>query len=209
MVNKVDWAEHFKRASFVSSFGTIDGLMSVAELKDYVAAKDFAMQHLGQSYADFSPTWVNEDSAAFIDWTNDWNDLQNRYNAARADAESAISVASYLPLSDANTPADPPYREITLALKQVPGQITKGDLQDLAARLQSAGGTLTTIPAPQPRANTDADLTAMNTLAPVDALAGTASTSVYTTIGIIALLVLAVIAVPVLAPIVATAIAVK
>jgi hypothetical protein len=153
----------------------IAGLYSVAELKDLIKAKDYDLDQLGAHYAAFAPTWVNADSASFVAWTDDWSKLQQAYDAARADGETAISEASLVLGSDNDIQADAPYRAILTALNPTWAQDTPapGSLIDLDARLSAASGAQTDYSQqPQPTPGTDADLNALNAISPYDLLGG-------------------------------------
>lgn len=135
------------------SFGdNIAGQKSIADLKDLLANWDAGMASMGNSFAAFSPQWVNIDPAAMADWSNDWAALQDRYSKARADAQSAID-ASTSTLRDVlslgvsglvgdQAGAQSQYDEVLTAIKQQQvdggGTITKGDYDDLALRLTNA-----------------------------------------------------------------------
>ena len=146
-------------------FGTIAGSYSVAELQDLIALWQYRMAQLAQSYADASPSWVQKDSKAFIEFTNDWNVLQNRYAAALKDAQAKVGIAAYtLPyvgMPNSVIPAQDEYVGLMKAMRQCAPPdgcpVQKGDWADLWQRLSA----ITSVPdhPPQPTA-TDADLEA-------------------------------------------------
>lgn len=129
-----------------ANFGaTLGGSPSVADLKDLIASGTYRVKQLGQKYADFAPTWVQKDSAAFVDWTNDWTKFQNRWNPALKTAQDKASgmLSSLTP--DTYMPAADEYTGMMKALKQgYPpdgAQIQKGDFDDLSNRLEAAAGS--------------------------------------------------------------------
>jgi hypothetical protein len=138
---------------------TLLGKPTVAELKDLLAAKDYTIGQLDRAYADFAPTWVARDSAAFTDWTSDWNAFHKRYDTARTAAQRAIDFAKLNVAPESLLVAEDEYGAVLKALKQIDGTITKGDLQDLYDRIAGAGKTPDLSRTPQPAA-TDMDLRA-------------------------------------------------
>lgn len=149
----------------------INGQYSVAELKDLIAAKDFDLAQLGQHYADYSPTWVTQDSTSYVAWTNDWNALQSRYASTRSSAETTITEAAFIVEPDSLIPADAEYKAVLAAVNPSWAQNTNapGSLGDLDLRLTKASGAPTDYSGqPQPTPGSDADLNALNTIAPFD-----------------------------------------
>ena len=137
------------------SFGdNVAGEKSIADLKDLVATWDASMASLGQSAGAFLSTWAQNDPSAAADWSNDWAALQQRYAAARADAQSAINSSSSTLTSILSfgvssvvgdqAGANPQYLEVLKAVKQATtdvnggATVTKGDYDDLAQRLTAA-----------------------------------------------------------------------
>jgi hypothetical protein len=159
-----------------SQFGeTPLGEKSVADLQNVLTNSDTKMKGLAQAYADFSPTWVNRDRQAFVDWTNDWSALQSRYQAAADKANTAITLAKLTITPNSMIPAQAEYDGIAKALRQSyppdGGPQTKGDYQDLYDRLSAARGANVAIaPMVQPTA-TDWQQAAYAATAPVDIVA--------------------------------------
>lgn len=145
---------------------TVAGQQSVAELKDFIRIRDDLQTKLGNAFAAYSPTWVQKDPNAFVDWSNDWAALQGRYAKARANAEKVIEAAKFAPVSDTLIPAQGAFDSVLHAVKQSAppdgGPVTKGDFDDLVSRLAAAGGDTSSIVALQPTPGLDADLNAMN-----------------------------------------------
>lgn len=164
-------------------FGTtINGLYTIAELQDIMASWAYRMQQLGQAYANISPAWVARDNASFIAWTNDWNALQARYNAALKQAQTAVTLATVNVFTpNSLIPAQLEYTGLMKAMRQSyppdGGPQTKGDFDDLNLRL-SAASTLLGTPAaaptypamPQPQA-TDVAQQVFAASAPADPVA--------------------------------------
>lgn len=158
-----------------ADFGTVNGEQSVAELQDIMASWDYRMKQLAQAYADFSPAWSQRDRAAFVDWTNDWQQLQNRYQAALSRAQSAVSSARWtIALPNSAIPAQAEYDGLAKAMRQCyPPDgcpVAKGDFMDLSNRLEAAGGKTDYSQMPQPTA-TDVERTALAASAPLDVVA--------------------------------------
>jgi hypothetical protein len=160
-------------------FGTVGGQYTIAELQDLVNLWTYRMAQLTKAYADFSPAWVAKDSAAFIDWTNDWNVLQKRYATALDAANSAILMAR-LNITTPNylIAAQPQYDGMAKAMRACyPPDgcpVAKGDWDDLFNRLTVAARSLGASPPvdapPQPTA-TDADRKAFASTAGIDVAA--------------------------------------
>jgi hypothetical protein len=160
-------------------FGTVLGAQSIAELQDLISVWTYRMQQLGQAYGDFSPTWVARDSMAFVDWTNDWVRLQNRYSAALKNAQSAVTLSRLSFATPASLiPAQAEFTALAKAMRQCyPPDgcpVVKGDWSDLFDRLTlAAKGAGAQPPAdnpPQPVAR-DVDIQAFAATAPVDVVA--------------------------------------
>jgi len=142
--------------------GTVLNVPTTQEVKDLIKAKDADIAAMGQGYADLSPTWVDKDNAAFLAWTSDWNDMLSRYESAQASIKTELDSAS------ASAPAGTEWDAVMTALRQAyPGYArgsdapvpnTKGDLQDLQARLAAAGGKVPAHDVPQPTKGADTDL---------------------------------------------------
>jgi hypothetical protein len=137
-------------------FGTtINGLYTVAELQDIMSSWDYKMKQLGQAYANISPAWVARDSASYVAWTNDWNALQARYNAALKQAQSAVTTATINVFTpNSLIPAQVEYTNLMKAMRQSyppdGGPQTKGDFDDLNLRLSAAATLLGTQPPQYP-----------------------------------------------------------
>jgi len=169
------------RHSATADFGTtVNGLYTVAELQDIMASWAYRMQQLGQAYANISPAWVARDSATYIAWTNDWNAIQTRYNAALKQAQTAVTLASINVLTpNSLIPAQLEYAGLMKAMRQSyppdGGPQTKGDFDDLNLRLSAAAALLGVQPPqyanmPQPVA-TDVAQQIFAATAPVDPIA--------------------------------------
>jgi hypothetical protein len=162
-----------------SDFGTIAGAQTVAELQDLVNLWSTRMAQLTQAYADFSPTWVNKDAAGYEAWTNDWNALQARYQAALSNANSAITAAKINLFTPNNMiPAPTEYTALAKAMHQCypPDGCpqAKGDWDDLFDRItaaQKAAGAAVLVDAPPQPTATDVDLKVFAATAPVDPIA--------------------------------------
>ena len=162
-----------------SDFGTIAGAQTVAELQDLVNLWSTRMSQLTQAYADFSPTWVAKDAQGYEAWTNDWNALQARYQAALSNANSAITAAKINVFTPNNMiPAPTEYLALSKAMLQCypPDGCpqAKGDWSDLFDRLtaaQKAAGTTMLVDAPPQPTATDVDLKVFAATAPVDPIA--------------------------------------
>jgi len=135
-----------------SQFGlTLLGANSIADLQNLMANYASRMQSLSTAYAAASGAWSQKDQAAFVDWTNDWTNLQNRYNTALNTANSEVTAAQVNPLPNTEIAAQSGYDALVKAFRQCypPDGCpqAKGDYEDLAARLTAAAQTLGT-PAP-------------------------------------------------------------
>ena len=164
----MDWATHFKKIS-QSPFGTVGGQQTVAELKDLVASTNYRMAQLGQAISDNGHIYAQNDAAGWADFMNDWNNLQNRVNAALSSANTIIDTSALDILTpDSLLPAQPQYDALLKSLKaSAPpdgGPITKGDFDDLNDRFTAATSiTPDYSQMPQPVA-VDADLQVLNNL---------------------------------------------
>lgn len=197
--------------------GTVLNAPTTQELHDLIAAKDAEMASLEKTYGAFAPTWVAKDSAAFVDWTEDWDALKKRYAAAR---DQAMVVITPGVISTWTLNATDQWDLVVRALVQnysgwdsMHGGLRgvfapdpsftqqKGDLADLAARIQAAGAVTTPYTVPQPQKGSDADLNAMNTLAklPIPGEAGF-PWWVYATLGTVAAAALVIAFTPILGP---------
>jgi len=130
---------------------------NAADLQQMMGVIDARMSSVGQSYAALSPSWVGKDPAGFTDWTNDWVQLQHRWATARAAAASTLS--NPLGAFTANDAYDGMLHAIRQSAPPDGGPLTKGDLDELSARLTKAGGTATepsSLPQPVPGAGGDA-----------------------------------------------------
>jgi hypothetical protein len=173
----------------VDTFGTVLGQNSLAELQDLLNLWAYRMAQLTKAYGDFSPAWVTRDATGFVDWTNDWTKLQNRYNAAVSAANSAMLTGTLNPLTpNSMIPAGPAYNGLIKAMRQCAPPdgcpVTKGDWADLFTRLTVAAKTFGGAPPvdkpPQPQA-TDVDVQAFAATAPVDVVAQVTGAQAATT----------------------------
>jgi hypothetical protein len=161
-----------------SDFGTINGQQTIDELKDTVSLWEERMTSLGNSFAAFSPTWVGRDVQTMAAWSDDYQALTNRYSAAHAAAQSAISLAAWNPLPGNMIVAQKEFDGLAKAMRQnyPPDSATtkKGDWFDLYNRLHDAQTAAGAPPIedhpPQPQA-TDVDLQALQVSQPFDPIA--------------------------------------
>jgi hypothetical protein len=158
-----------------SSFGSILGQASVADVQDALASGQARMDQLGNAYAAFAPTWVNQDHVAFIDWTSDWTTLQNRWKAAVGKANSAVTAAKFsFATPNSMIAAQAEYDGLLKAIRACAPPdgcpVVKGDWDDLNNRLTAAQGHATQYNLPQPTA-TDIDQAALAVSAPFDPIA--------------------------------------
>jgi hypothetical protein len=156
----------------------INGLWTIAELQDLLAAKDVELPALERNASDFGKTWAQIDKASFDAWTSDYSLLKMRYAAARAVAATALLAASALPDAVKKyAPADGPYQFVLLALQPEHLVTSPGSLQGLWNRLDAArqayfkqnGLPPTPMhepPIPQPRQGTDVDDSIIKALTP-------------------------------------------
>jgi hypothetical protein len=140
---------------------TVLGRHSVGELRDWLASIDYEMAQIASAYGLFAPVWQAQDPGSHQDWAADWAALQTRYGAARGRAQSLLARARLeLGIPDSVLPAEDEWQAVRHALARTPGQVAKGDLQDLYARLEGAQGKPVDVSrVPQPTAP-DADLAA-------------------------------------------------
>jgi hypothetical protein len=163
-----------------SDFGTTyTGAQSIDDLKTALTNWDVRMKALADAYAAASPAWSASDQAGFVDWTNDWNALQARYNAAVSSANSAVQFASFSLMPGSTISAQTEYDVLAKAMRQCyppdgcPTQ--KGDFDDLHNRITVAA-TAAGTPAPdyskmvQPT-TTDWDMKVFAATASVDPIA--------------------------------------
>lgn len=157
---------------------TIAGQPSVAELRDLVASHDYELAQLAQAYADFAPNWVKQDPTAFVNWTNDWDAMNKRYQAARSMAENSFTAAKLSPIPDKDLPANAPWTAILRALKKIDGVVSPGDLQDLYTRFTAAGAKAVDFSKmPQPTPGNDQDMNLLTALNQVPAILGGGNSS--------------------------------
>lgn len=134
-----------------ASFGTIAGQQTIAELQDLMNVYAGRMTNMTNAYASVSPAWSQKDSTGFVDFTNDWNALQSRYNAAQSAAHTAVVESIINPLPASAIPAQAEYDGLLKAFRQCAPPdgcpLTKGDWEDLFNRLTVAT-KLYNVPAP-------------------------------------------------------------
>lgn len=123
-----------------AGFGAIPGpsgmIQTISDVNDLLANWDPRMKELN----------AQSQGVGDSDFMNDLAGLNTRYNKAVSDAKSAISDSSWNPLPASMIPADNAYQSIVKALKQDPSTISKGDFDDLYARLSKVKAvTLTTV----------------------------------------------------------------
>ena len=160
-----------------AEFGlTLLNAPSIADLQNIMVNWDTRMKGLAQAYADFSPTWIARDQAAYVDWTNDWVNLQARYNAALSAAQTAVTEAKFVLAPNTEIDATTAYTGLAKAMRQCyppdgcPAQ--KGDWDDLDTRLRAAGKTPVYAPMVQPTVAQEGLSGQLYTaLAPVDVVA--------------------------------------
>jgi len=151
------WEQKFRKDSAEAEFGTFMGNHTIQELKDLIAAKDVDMAQLNKQQADFTHTWMQSDPAACGLWLNDLQALNNRYDAAKASANT------YLTISAADFTAggsEASYNAILDALNPMWRQNTSapGSYGDLITRITAAGAKIQAWQVPQPTPNSDYDL---------------------------------------------------
>lgn len=137
---------------------TIFGSYTVAELIDLLSAKDYEIEQIQKAIDSRKGAAVDATFAA------DWKALQDRYNAAKTVANAAIAIAKVTPGPNSLIVADSEYQGVLKAVKQDPSTITKGDLQDIHNRLDSAGSAPSYPNMPQPDPDSDFEENAIKTL---------------------------------------------
>jgi hypothetical protein len=131
------------------------GQMTVAELRDLIAAKDYTIRQIDAARSAFN--WP--DQSAANDWNNDWRILKAKYAAAKLFAETAFARAKMaVGVNEDLVPAQLEWDAVLKSIRQNDNVQSKGDLQDLADRLQKAGKSVDYSHTPQPRRGTDVDL---------------------------------------------------
>jgi hypothetical protein len=136
----------------------VDGVQTVSDVKDLLAARDYAHAQLDKAYADFAPLWASKDGVTFAAWTNDWTAQSQRYQTARSKASTMIAVSNLDPEPAWLIPAQGTYDAILTAEKASwpsANVVSPGDFDDLNVRLSNAatqwGGQLPQYPnMPQP-----------------------------------------------------------
>lgn len=166
-----------------ADFGTVAGQQTVAEVKDLFNLWDTRMSQMTDGYNKIKSQWMTVNASEHSDWLADFNNLQNRYNKAKGDAQKAISDSGWNPLPDSMIPMQDGYDNISKAMRQnYPpdgATVQKGDWIDLFDRLNKAGseianyksssggqGSLVVDNPPQPTAP-DADLQIIQKTDPV------------------------------------------
>lgn len=116
---------------------------SGSDLKDAIVNWQKRMGDLAANYAKLTPTWSVQDPAGFADWTNDWKVLQSRYAPALAAAQDVANStfgwgtdAAFDTLAKAMRVSYPPDG----------GPVSKGDYDDLYARLATAARSVGNVP---------------------------------------------------------------
>lgn len=136
------------------------GLMTVAELRDLLRAKDYQLKVLDRAAVSHG---VWSDDARMADWNADFAALQARYATARRAAQLVIDAAEYNPIDDSLLPASAEFDGVMRALRKnwdgkTGGALAKGDMSELSARLEADGGAPDYSGTPQPRIDSDAAL---------------------------------------------------
>jgi hypothetical protein len=120
---------------------------SIGELQDLRAAKDYAVQQLGNHFASYSPTWVSKDPTTFAAYSKDWAALQDRYDAACSSADDYVREMTLVALDVdvEGIDATDQYNALLTALNPSWQDNTNapGSLGDLDQRLTAASGTPT------------------------------------------------------------------
>ena len=180
-----NWEQHFRqlRARRPSpmvkamnytpvGFGMVGNAYSIAELIDLIAAKDVSLANLDKLFAE-----VQAKPFDLTDISARLNALKGRYQIARNNAESAITLArlNFL-VPNTMIAADNEYKNILAAINPKWQSHTwstgDGSLEDINSALTNMGATgASASPIPQPRAGTDADLRNMQTATMVTAMA--------------------------------------
>lgn len=157
-----DWERHFRgmnRAAPDPQFGAFFGTHTIADLRQLVAAQDYTFNQMdSQTVKLLLPPLVMDPRVA--DWMQDWQNLKNRYAAARGKAQAAIDSWSIQP--DSIRTAEDEYQGIlksldtSLANPQLNGY-QKGDLQDMLNRMTEIGAhpQFPNTPQPDPRQDFD------------------------------------------------------
>lgn len=137
---------------------TLLGQHTAAELRDWLEALDYQVNHVDAAFTAFGPTWQARDPASMQAWLADWKAFRARYDEAHKKAQHAVIVAHANPLApDAVVPVEEEWQGVHLALAPAP-TTTRGDFQDLYNRLAAVRGTpIDLSQTPQPTA-TDVDL---------------------------------------------------
>jgi hypothetical protein len=145
------------------AFGMVGNAYSIAELIDLVAAKDVTIANLDRLLAE-----VQAKPFDTTDVSNRLSALKSRYQAARTDAESAITLARLNFITpNSMIPGDSQYRAILAACNPKWQEHTwspgDGSVEDIDSTLTNMGATRTTAePIPQPQSGTDFDLNQMH-----------------------------------------------
>ena len=138
------------------------GNPAIPDLQALIAAKDYALNQIGNAYNAFASQWAQQDLAAQADWFNDWGALLNRYGAAKQESSSWMAVESDLTLTPSLTPVPQNYWDDILKAVQQSYPVsttTKGDLDDLNNRLIAASGkNIDYSQMPQPPADADLEI---------------------------------------------------
>jgi hypothetical protein len=177
----MNWEQHFRamRSGRPSpyqlqqcGFGMIGNAYSIAELIDLVAAKDVTIANIDKLLAE-----VESRPLDLGDIVSRVNALHARYQAARANAESAITMAR-LNFLTPNTmlAADAEYKAILAACNPKweshswsPGDGSIEDINDTLMKMGATGATAS--PIPQPRSGTDFDLNQYHTASAITTMA--------------------------------------
>ncbi len=132
---------------------------------------DMRMASVTQAYAAMGGKWGASNPAAFADWTADFTALNGRWAQARANAASAIANPAFGAFQ-----AQSVYDGMLKAIRQCAPPdgcpLTKGDLDDLSARLAAAAGASVEPVGPLPQPTSDnAAMAFFKTTAPADIVA--------------------------------------
>jgi hypothetical protein len=141
---------------FSSKDATGASLDNLGDLQALIRAKDLEFAQLQDELVKKSATWAKRNMPAWYDWQSDFAALQARYAAAKAMADKVVQgrLSRHTQIGP-----DTPGPEmagwvrrggdlILAALRKVPGQTTKGDLQDLQSRIAQALTAAAFIPTP-------------------------------------------------------------
>lgn len=142
--------------------GTVLGYHTVAEVADLVASYDAILRNLARRLKQVSDS-PQFDKESFL---SAYNTLTNRYNTARAAAQTVIDDAANAWRSPTMIVAEEEWNNLLSAVNPRWQEYTwspgDGSIHDLYGRVMDAGSTAAQDePIPQPQPGTDVDLNAL------------------------------------------------